>query len=178
MMPIIIVSILATFIACNFLEWLVHGKFMHGEMPTEYLQKLAAHLFQNKHREHHLEYPPRNYQNSEHGQNVNLPWWAGALIVGGLTFPGMLISYFSGHWAISWCVAITSTFYFLAYNYVHTCYHVPAGRWLERTRFYNFMNYYHWKHHAREKEWGTLVNICLVCPLADWIMGTSLKSGR
>lgn len=72
----------------SFLEWLVHGKFMHGIMPTEYLQELAKTWFQNQHKEHHRDYPPRNYQNSDHGPDVNLPWWVGVLVVGAMAVPG------------------------------------------------------------------------------------------
>ena len=134
------------------------------------------YFFQDKHREHHSEYPPKNYQNSEHGPNVNLPWWAGAIVVGLLTLPGFLVSYFTGYWAIVYVVAATSTFYFLAYNYVHTCYHVPNGkRWFEKTKLYKRMDRYHHVHHARDEEYERLINICVLCPLADWVMGTSFR---
>ncbi|MDP3696549.1 MAG: hypothetical protein Q8R55_00785 [Candidatus Taylorbacteria bacterium] len=71
---IIIVSFLVVVPVLSFLEWLVHGKFMHGVMPTKYLQELAAYLFQDKHKEHHNNYPPRDYQNPDRGLDVNLPW--------------------------------------------------------------------------------------------------------
>ena len=160
---IICISVVVALIVINFLEWFVHGPLMHGK--RELLE----------HRSHHEEYPPQNYQNSEHGPHVHLPWWVGAIIAGVMTLLGSFINYLTGLWVITWCFAGTSIFGFWAYNYVHTCYHVPAGRWFETTRWYCFMNRYHFKHHARGYVSGKFTNICVLFPLADWVMGRLLR---
>ena len=116
--------------------------------------------------------PKHDYKNFEHGTHVHLPWWAGMITIGIMTVLGSLFSYMSSNWIIVWCVAGTSLFYFWAYNYVHTCFHVPNDRWFEKTGLYQFLDLYHQIHHAWGQEWGGRANICLVCPLADWIMGT------
>ena len=173
---IIITTILITIIANSFFEWFVHGKLMHGKFSINFLHKLSTKYFYNPHQtQHHAMYPPRSYKNSNHGDNVNLPWWAAIITVSIMAIPGFLISYFTNYWSIVWVYVTTSTCYFLAYNYVHSCYHIPKDRWLKKTRFYKFMNRYHEIHHARIKTQRELINICVLCPIADFVMRTSIN---
>ncbi|MDP3696548.1 MAG: hypothetical protein Q8R55_00780, partial [Candidatus Taylorbacteria bacterium] len=100
-------------------------------------------------------------------------------MVGAMLVPGCLISYFTGHREILWTVGVTTALYFKAYNHVHTCFHVPNGcRWFEKTGLYKRMNRYHKVHHVRNEKWEQLINICLVCPFADWVMKTWFQPAK
>ena len=173
---IIIFSIMITIIINSFFEWYVHGKFMHGKWKNKRVQKLMNYLFQDTHKEHHRDYPPQSYKNPDHGPDVHLPLWAGVITVGFMVILGLLVSYFTGRWEIAPCVAMTSALYFWAHNYFHTCFHVPNNRWFETTKFYKAMDKFHEKHHVHKVKWGELVNICVVCPVADFVIKTRFSS--
>ena len=164
-MFIITLTILATFIANSFFEWAIHGLLMHKEWGTSYLR--------TGHHEHHGDYPLTNYKNNYHGEHVHLPLWGAVITVGFMTIIGLSISYMITRWEVAWTAATVSLFYFWAYNYVHTAFHVPNDRWFEKTRIYKFLDRHHRIHHAIEdKEWGKLTNICLLFPFADYVLGT------
>ena len=163
----ILATVLVTIVANSFFEWSVHGLLMHRGWGGKYLRKT--------HHEHHEDYPLGSYKNRRHGLHVHLPWWSGVLTLKIMTAFGLFVSYLTGMWTIVWCVGVTSVFYFVAYNYFHTCFHVPDNRWFEKTKLYWFLDRYHHIHHTRDGEWERLSNICLVCPLADWVMGTWLR---
>ena len=159
---------LLTVVANSFFEWGIHGLLMHKGWGGKYLDQ--------NHHEH--DYPQGSYQNTNHGPNVHLPIWAGLPTVGIMSTIGCLISYLTGHWEIVWSVATISFLYFLAYNYFHTCFHVPKNRLFEKTKLYGYLNRAHRIHHTYETEWKKPVNVCLVCPLADWVMGTGFQSKK
>ena len=57
-----------------------------------------------------------------------------------------------------------------AWNLVHRQMHTKASAragWFRRSRICLWLAQYHYMHHSYPK-----VNFCIVCPLADWVMGT------
>ena len=57
--------------------------------------------------------------------------------------------------------------YYGLYEYLHWCVHNLAGRRIERTRIFRYLDANHRLHHAR---W--CINFNVVCPLADIVFGT------
>lgn len=148
----------------SFFEWLVHGPLMHGRFATKFLSRT--------HHDHHDSYGAEaGYQNHDHGPHVHLPWWAGAFIIALLTGVGAALSLLTGFWSIAWCAGVVSALYYWLYQYVHTCIHVPTGRWFEGTRAYRYLKRWHHVHHAAtDREWERMTHICVLFPLADWVI--------
>jgi hypothetical protein len=156
-----------------FTEWFVHGPVMHGKLATEFLRK--------GHQDHHNHFKDGDYKNTDHGLHVHLPWWSMVIMVGFETLVGWAIAKFTGYQEIFWCVAIVSVAYYYAYQYVHTLMHIPITNWFDKlivnTRVFQRLNAHHTVHHlsTMNNPWGKLVNIGLLCTLADHVMGTKFK---
>jgi hypothetical protein len=166
---IAIVVILLTILLGSFLEWFVHGPFMHGK-----LGKVVG--LRQGHEEHHSWFgSTEGYANEKHGTSVALPTWAAFATVGFMSIPGWLLSYLTDHWIIMWCMTGTSLAYYVAYQYVHTCMHIPKNRWLERTRWFQRKNAYHKVHHVVDEKFERFVNICIICDWADRFFRTMYR---
>src|SRR3989344_2164412 len=156
-----LVTIIGTVIAGSFFEWFLHNG-MHLSPDYERL---------HKHEAHHGDFPPKAYKNPDHAPGkVQLPNWTVILTVTPFTVVGLVISKLTCHYEIVVFAFLTSAFYHIAYQYVHTCFHVPKGRWFEKTALYGDMDRYHHVHHVKEMEFGLTRNLCLLCPIADCIM--------
>lgn len=165
----VVLAVAITLVINSFMEWGIHA-LMHVKRPLVGYKNL-----QDDHREqHHGNFTPRRYKSHEYGDHVNIPLplmivWV--VLMTALSWP---VSYFTGNSVVMWSAALTSLLYLLAYNYVHRCFHIPTGRLFERTRLYRAMDRYHHVHHARTDPWGQEVNLCVLFPLADYVMGTRL----
>ncbi len=157
---IVVGSVISTLIFSSLVEWFIHYSLMHKWGMFD-------------HAEHHIYYPEDNWQNSNHGLTVDLPLWSGLVTVGFTTAVGFCVSYFTHNWAIVISAGITAFLYFCTYKYVHTCFHIPQGKWFEKTRLCKLMVRYHKIHHTN-KDWDHPKNICVVFPIADWFTGTGV----
>ncbi len=168
---LIVVFAFVTFVVCAFFDWYIHSKYvMHSKKKlVRFLEYLRL-----GHPEHHIDFPPRRYKNPEHPSgNVHLPGWAGVLSVGLLTLPVLPLAIYVHRLGIVVSVIVVSTLYFLTHNYVHSCYHVPKGRWFEKTKLFARMDAMHRLHHVTSRN-GEPVNIAVACFLFDRIMGTAM----
>ncbi len=59
--------------------------------------------------------------------------------------------------------------YYLAYEYLHWCMHVPAKRWIEGTRFFKWIDIHHRVHHLHPMK-----NLNVVLPVADFLLRSRL----
>ncbi len=57
--------------------------------------------------------------------------------------------------------------YYGLYESLHWCMHNPAGRWIERTRLFRFLDAH---HRLRHRVWR--INFNVVLPLGDLGFGT------
>jgi sterol desaturase/sphingolipid hydroxylase (fatty acid hydroxylase superfamily) len=63
--------------------------------------------------------------------------------------------------------------YYVAYEYLHWCMHVPRKRAVERTGFFFRLNGHHLLHHRYMNR-----NLNVVLPLADFCFGTLLLRSK
>jgi len=68
---------------------------------------------------------------------------------------------------VFWAGMVALAVYYGLYEYLHFCMHAPAGRWIERTRWFQALDARHALHHRR---WRTNFNVVL--PLGDLAFGT------
>jgi hypothetical protein len=61
--------------------------------------------------------------------------------------------------------------YYLLYEYLHYCMHIPKGRRLERTFWFRWLDSHHHMHHKRHFN-----NLNVVLPLADILFGTLIPA--
>lgn len=63
--------------------------------------------------------------------------------------------------------ALAVVTYTAAFDVLHWCYHVPAGRWIERRGWFRWLKENHRLHHERQDR-----RFNVVFPLADLVLGT------
>jgi hypothetical protein len=81
----------------------------------------------------------------------------------------MLLFSFEHEWVMLATGVVLSTLYYIAYEYLHWCMHLPKSRQLELSRLFRRLNGHHLLHH---RFMGKNYNV--VFPLADWLMRTLL----
>ena len=169
-----LVAFVYAMVANSFLEWFVHGEIMHRGWGNRWTNYLEAN-----HPAHHRDFPPHNSKNPNHSwRKVHLPLWAFPLTVSLTVLPASFISYLSSHGIFLWTVLITSSVYYWVYQYMHTRDHVPRKRWFENRESFIFLDIFHAIHHTfdenDQEQWRNPVNLCIVFPLADFLMGTAV----
>lgn len=173
------ILITAIIILNSLTEWLIHGPLMHGKWGTQFLNLT--------HQIHHYNFGTPTYKTNAHGPDVHLPLWVSMLMIGFVPVVGGIVSYWSSHWEVLICVAGTSFLYYWAYQYVHTSLHVPKigkdgkvkPRWYEKidwlARWFAETDRYHHIHHAYDAVFDKPVNLCILCRVGDFIMGTRFR---
>jgi hypothetical protein len=123
----------------SFFEWLLHRFLMHSQKLMKYPHR--AHQL-----EHHgifaadgtycIDHPAHNESSKKH---LKFAWWNAPVLIllNAPIFAG--IFFFVGGWPtmVSFILAMVS--YYLAYEYLHYCMHVPRDRWFERTQVFKLI---------------------------------------
>ncbi len=112
-------------------------------------------------------------QREEDRGSILFEWWQGPLIVAAHAPAIWGLELLSGL-PLFWGGIAALAVYYGLYEYLHWCMHCPAGRWIERTRVFRYLNAHHRLHHGL---WRTNFNV--VFPLGDLVFGTfrSVPSG-
>jgi len=171
-----------SYVVISFVEFLAHGVFMHK--PT-WLSKRFG-LFEqvlHLHRTfHHGEcFPGRHFDEHEGDcleKNIRFDFLQGQVMSCWVWIPLFLAAQHYGlsstagaFCALGGVTMMASVFvHHCIWNLVHRQMHSqPAKRasWFKNSRVCLWLARYHFMHHAYPK-----VNFCVVCPGADWIMGT------
>jgi hypothetical protein len=155
-------AFLGSILYCSFFEWFVHKHFMHS---TKWLREPFE-------RHSVLHHGMHRSLRSFYARPTDNPQY---MLVEASFFPIMWLLHvpiFLGidlliarHTGIG--LALGTAFYCLAYEVIHWCEHVPRGRWIERVRPFRFLLEHHRVHHLYPKK-----NYNVVCPLADYVLGT------
>ena len=158
------VGFIGLFTFANFFEWVLHKHLMHSlRWPYPFhAHALVHHGLFRADSTYHL-------RDKKDAAKVTFAWW---------NAPGLLLlhlpiifglQYLLG-WSILWSGLTALACYYALYEYLHWCMHVPADRWLEKTRVFQWIKEHHRLHHAY-----SLRNLNVFFPLADWVLGSLIS---
>lgn len=138
----------------------------YASATEHFIHRVLYHRwFERQHAEHHALYDGRGFR--QPGPYASLqPWWFEAVIILVHAPAFWLIDRGCGHAAAATALA-TITAYAALSNYLHTAIHRPAGRRLERTRWYRIRAARHFAHHA-----DPATHFCIPLGLGDRLFGT------
>ncbi len=141
-----------------FHRWVLH----HPWGLLSYPYQVHAHLH---HRVFHGD-ATYHVQHEEDRGLILFEWWQGPLLLA-VHAPVVLGLQVASGVPVFWGGMTAFAVYYGIYEYLHWCMHNPAGRWVERTRAFQFLDAHHRLHHGR---WRTNFNVVL--PIGDVMFGT------
>ncbi len=173
-MPAFLIWFLSSFgvaaIIGSFFEWALHRFVMHrpvGRFTYAYKAHTLVH--------HKVFKADHSYHLNDEKDKATIPmaWWNGPCIVAVFMLPFMIVSICTGIWAIVLGAVAALTCYFVAYEYMHWCMHLPKARRIERSWVFRRLNGHHLLHHRYMKK-----NFNVVFPFADLCLGTLMLRSK
>jgi len=171
------VTALAVFVAiplatlqASFFEWTFHRFWLHR--PWLPKNVFTAHTLVH----HQLCKFEDTFQVTEDEQHeaLTFQWWGGALLVGLNMVPWALILWGLAAFGIhlpALAILITGAavvaVYYVGYEGFHYLMHKPSLGFIERSRFFRFLERHHRIHHYRMDR-----NLNVFLPIADFLLGT------
>jgi hypothetical protein len=176
-------AVLAILAIGSLYEWVVHRNLYHRASRVALFQGIHE-VHQRGHHWH--RFPPDRYV--EPGPVERIPVWPPApyrlcgsrarrvvawtgqfalyLAVGvPLAFvPAWLLT---GNWLFTASATVSGLAVCYLFIHVHDVIHYPAGRWIERQRWFRFLDRHHYLHHIDPR-----TNVNFLLPLCDWLFGT------
>lgn len=154
-----VLGFVLTCIYASFAEWFVHRVGMHTEKISKWAFKRHAIQHHAQSRSLKSFYAPLGKYEIWESSSVPLLWLAHIpLYLAVATLVNLPAAYGT---------AAGAFFYIGAYELIHFFIHTPRNYWFQRTRLWHFYCEYHRYHHHRAR-W----NYNVVCPLADYVLGT------
>jgi hypothetical protein len=157
---------LGLFMYASFFEWTLHKYMMHSSLwdyPFQAHALVHHGLFRADHTYH--------LRSEKNKKKVTFAWWNAP----GLLFLHMPLlcglSYACG-WPVFWGGVLALVLYYVLYESLHWCMHIPQNRWVERTRVFQWLNTRHYFHHRY-----AFKNLNVVFPLADVVFGSFVSVG-
>jgi hypothetical protein len=157
------VAALAAVVYCSFFEWALHRFVMHTNLRW-FSYPFRAHAivhhgtFRSDH-SYHL-------QNERDKETVPMAWWNAPALWTLHLGPIWLLQRWLDR-PILWGALLAMVLYYLTYEYLHWCMHVPRKRRVERSGIFFRLNGHHLLHHRYPRK-----NLNVVLPLADLVTGT------
>lgn len=167
-------------------EWITHGVLYHRPLPG------MREIFKIHVGGHHLAlFPPEQYTRQGRYSFMRfraprLPWVMSDNLVDSLLTSGTQVAL---HFVIglpfivapAWLAtgspvftaSVLGTLGFLSYllAYVHGVIHNPRGRWVERQRWFQWLDRHHYIHHV-----DMTANVNFLLPLCDLLLGTRKRA--
>lgn len=164
--PLELLTVPATFLFANLVEYLGHRGPMHNR------RRGLGLLYQRHTRQHHRYYTREAMRcdTARDFQMILFPPVMLLFFLGGVALPfGMLL-----YWLASTNVALlftaTAMAYFLTYEWLHLGYHAGPGSWIGRLPFMARLRQHHAAHHD-PRLMGTH-NFNITFPICDSLFGT------
>lgn len=164
------VGFLSGIIGASFFEWTLHRFFMHRpslgfRYPFEKHALIHHHIFRADH-SYHLE-------NEKDKMTIPMAWWNGPVLVLVASIPYFVFSFLTEKWGVWGGSGLAIGLYYVAYEYMHWCMHLPKKRAIERSGIFFRLNGHHLLHHRYMHK-----NFNVVMPLADLLLGTLLTRSK
>jgi hypothetical protein len=155
---------------CSVFEWILHRYIMHRpiwKFRYSFERHALVHhrVFRADHTYHLID--------EKDAQTIPMAWWNGPVLIAVGLLPFVMIAALTGKWGLVCGVALASSAYYGAYEYMHWCMHLPKKRSVERSGIFFRLNGHHLLHHRYLNK-----NFNVVLPLADLCLGTLLLRSR
>lgn len=155
---------------CSFFEWTLHKYVMHKPLFGFFKYPFRAHA-QIHHRVFEWQ-ETYSLQKEEDKTLVPMAWWNAPVIIAANSpvyfGVGMLcgLGAFSAYFWFGALGAMSSMIvYYITYESLHWCMHVPGDRWFQKTWWFRWIDDHHRMHHKRP-----MTNLNVVLPLADFVL--------
>jgi hypothetical protein len=163
-------SFLSNIIFASFFEWSIHKYVMHrplGAFRYPFQAHAVVHhqIFKADHTYHLI--------NPKDKETIPMAWWNGPALIMLGALPSLVISLFTRIWAIALGAVILFVCYYVTYEYIHWCMHLPKQRRVEKPWIFRRLNGHHLLHHRYMHK-----NFNVVLPLADLCLGTLLLRSK
>jgi hypothetical protein len=163
-------ALVGNVIFASFFEWSIHRYVMHrpvGSFRYAFQAHAVVHhqVFKADHTYHLVD--PKDQE------TIPMAWWNGPVLILMGASPTLLLSAITGHWIMLAGAATTFVLYYIAYEYIHWCMHLPKARRVEKPWLFRRLNGHHLLHHRYMHK-----NFNVVFPLADFCLGTLLVRSK
>jgi hypothetical protein len=163
-------ALVGNVIFASFFEWSIHRYVMHrpvGSFRYAFQAHALVHhqVFKADHTYHLVD--PKDQE------TIPMAWWNGPVLILMGASPTLLLSAITGHWIMLAGAATTFVLYYIAYEYIHWCMHLPKARRVEKPWLFRRLNGHHLLHHRYMHK-----NFNVVFPLADFCLGTLLVRSK
>ncbi len=154
----------------SFFEWTLHRYIMHRPFfnftyPFRAHALVHHHIFKSDHTYHVIH---------DHDKKIiPMAWWNGPVLVCAGMIPVLGLTLPFGRWEIALGVFLAFAGYYMAYEYMHWCMHLPKARRVERSWIFYRLNGHHLLHHRYMHK-----NYNVVMPFADLCLGTLLLRSK
>ena len=156
----------------SFAEWWLHSKVMHKPLGN-FTYPYKAHALK-----HHVYFKADNTYVALDSSDprvdlIPMKWWNGPAIIFIGAIPFWFLVWLTSDWWFIICPLIILSFYYLTYEFIHWCMHLPRKRVIERSGLFFRLNGHHLLHHRYMGK-----NFNVVCPLADLVLGTLMLRAK
>lgn len=154
----------------SFFEWSLHKFVMHRPIGG------FKYAFQAHAVVHHQVFKADDsyhLKNPKDRETIPMAWWNGPVLILMGAAPSLLVSWATGHWALLVGGIVTFIIYYIAYEYIHWCMHLPKQRRIEKPWVFRRLNGHHLLHHRYMHK-----NFNVVFPLADLCLGTLMLRSK
>lgn len=163
-------ALVGNVIFASFFEWSIHRYVMHrpvGSFRYAFQAHAVVHhqVFKADHTYHLVD--PKDKE------TIPMAWWNGPVLILMGASPTLLLSAITSHWIMLAGAATTFVLYYIAYEYIHWCMHLPKARRVEKPWLFRRLNGHHLLHHRYMHK-----NFNVVFPLADFCLGTLMVRSK
>lgn len=164
------ISLFGNIAFASFFEWTLHKYVMHRPVGS------FRYAFQAHAVVHHQTFKAdHSYHLINHDDRKTIPmaWWNGPMLILIGAVPSLAISVSTSHWSVLAGAVTAFTTYYVVYEYIHWCMHLPKQRRVEKPWFFRRLNGHHLLHHRYMHK-----NFNVVLPLADLCLGTFMARSK
>jgi hypothetical protein len=169
--PLELLTVPVTFLFANYVEYRGHRGPMHRR------RRGLSLLFERHTRQHHRYYTHEamSYEGSADFKMVLFPPVMLLFFLGAVAAPLGTALFLLASRNVALLYVATAMGYFLAYEWLHFCHHLPADTVLARVGVLRRLRAHHQAHHdpARMDSW----NFNISFPICDRLLGTRWREG-
>jgi hypothetical protein len=163
-------SFILNLVFASFFEWAIHKYVMHKPLgffryPFQAHAVIHHQVFKADHTYHLVEEKDK--------ETIPMAWWNGPALIMLGSLPSIIYSLITGYWPVALGAAILFVCYYITYEYIHWCMHLPKLRRVEKPWFFRRLNGHHLLHHRYMHK-----NFNVVFPLADLCLGTLMVRSK